>query len=67
MRILCRDNVIAINEAMRDGKQLVFKAYDGVLFNTDDYYHENIALSALCDLAVNGYIRVTKLHIKEDF
>lgn len=67
MRILCGDNVIAINEAMRDGKQLIFKAYDGVLFYAYDYRHENIALSALCDLAVNGYIRVTKLHVKESF
>lgn len=69
MRVRCRDGnyVVAIRYAKLDGKQLIFKTLDDVCCHTDDYYHENIALGALCDLTNNGYIIVDKLYIKEDF
>lgn len=54
--------VIAIEYAECCSKALVFRDYNGNYYHTDDYYHENIALGALCDLTNNGYILVDKLY-----
>lgn len=67
MRVICGDYVISIDCAMREGKRLVFKDYQGNYYRTDDYYGDNIALCQLSDLAKNGYIRVNELYIQEDF
>ena len=63
MRVICGNCVREIKWAEHNGKQLVLKDFDNVCYYTDDYYHENIALCALNDLAVNGYIRVKTLHL----
>ena len=69
MRVLCRDKkcAVEIEYAELDGKQLVFVTSADVCYRTDDYYHENIAYSALSNLVVDGYIMVEKLYLKEDF
>lgn len=67
MRVMFGNYVVAINEAICYGKQLVFKTCNGDYYHTDDYYHENIAVAVLNDLLTNGYIRVDILHLKEDF
>ena len=67
MRVMFENYVVAINEAICYGKQLVFKTCNGEYYHTDDYFSENIAHCKLNDLVVNGYIKVNILHIKEDF
>ena len=67
MRVLCGNCVIEMNCALCNGKKLILETYDGKHYYTDDYYSENIAMCTLSDLVVNGYVRVNRLHIKEDF
>ena len=64
MRVLCGDFVVEVVLAKCEGKRLSFKTFNGITLYTDDYYHENIALGALSDLAFNGYIRVSALKEK---
>lgn len=61
MRVLCGDFAVEIVLAKCEGKRLSLKTFNGITLYTDDYYHENIALSALNDLVVDGYIRVNTL------
>ena len=65
MRIIYGDCVIAISRAVRENKKLIFKTYDGKYFYTGDYFHEITALNMLSDLAINGYIKVEELYIKD--
>ena len=58
MRVIYKHNVFEVKDAWVSGKHLVFKDLDNVRHHTKDYFAENIALCALNDLAVNGYIRV---------
>lgn len=69
MRVLnmAKKCAIEIAYARCEGKKLVFVTSENVGFQTDDYYHENIAYSKLSDLVVHGYIVVEKLYLKEDF
>ena len=69
MRVLnmAKKCAIEIAYAKCEGKKLVFVTSESVGFQTDDYYHENIAYSKLSDLVVDGYIMVEKLYLKEDF
>lgn len=69
MRVFNRDKncVVSIEYAGLDGKQLIFATMANVVYHTDDYYSENIALCTLSDLAQNGYIFVNKLYLKKDF
>lgn len=69
MRILNMDKkcAVEVNYAKCDGKRLVFITSASVGYQTDEYYHENIAYSKLSDLVVHGYIIVDKLYLKKDF
>ena len=58
---------VEVAYAKCDGKRLVFITSENVGYQTEDYYHENIAYSKLSDLVVDGYIMVEKLYLKEDF
>lgn len=69
MRVFNRDKdcVVSVEYAGRNGKQLIFVTVANVVYRTDDYYSENIALCTLSDLAKNGYIFVNKLYLTKDF
>lgn len=63
MRVLYGDFAIEIKCAWRENKRLIFKDLDGVAYFTNDYFADNIALCALNDLVVNGYLRVKEMHV----
>lgn len=71
MRVYVRDKkeVLTIVRAKCKDKHLVltYKNMFGDVVNcyTDDYYGENIALRALTNLFVDGYIMVDTLHYEE--
>ena len=69
MRVLnmAKKCAIEIAYARCEGKKLVFVTSENVGFQTDDYYHENIAYSKLSDLVLHGYIIVEKLYLKQEF
>ena len=62
MRVIRGNFAIEVKYAELHDKRLVFKDLDNTYYHTDDYYAENIALGALNDLVINGYIRVKALH-----
>lgn len=69
MRVLNMDKKCAteIAYAKCDGSRLVFITSTDVCYQTDDYYHENIAYAKLSDLVLHGYIIVDRLYLKQEF
>lgn len=62
MRVIYGNCVVTIDWAICRDKVLIFKACNGLLYRTKDYFHENIAQAMLNDLAFNGCIRVNELY-----
>ena len=69
MRVLCRDMkcAVEVDYVKCDGNRLVFVTSASVGYQTDEYYHENIAYGKMSDLVIHGYIVVDKLCLKEYF
>lgn len=65
MRLICENFAMLIKSAECEGKRLIFRDFDDVVYYTDEYFHENIAMAKLSDLVFDGYIRVKALHVKE--